>query len=89
MSEKFADYAENINYALEESSIRTEMYNQDEGLGKRIALATKQKIPYLLILGEKEIEEKTVTVRQRGTKKQQTIAVAEFVKMIEKEISNK
>ncbi len=89
VSEKFADYAENINYALEESSIRTEMYNQDEGLGKRIALATKQKIPYLLILGEKEIEEKTVTVRQRGTKKQQTIAVAEFVKMIEKEISNK
>jgi threonyl-tRNA synthetase len=89
VSEKFSDYANRVNSVLRESGIRVEMYDQDEGLGKRIALATKQKIPYLLILGEKEIEEKTVTVRQRGNKKQQTIAVDKFVKMIEKEIGEK
>ena len=86
VSEKFTDYAEEINSILEKSGIRTEMYDQDEGLGKRIALATKQKIPYLLILGEKEVNDKTVTIRQRGNKKQQTIAVSEFVEMLQGEI---
>jgi threonyl-tRNA synthetase len=89
VSEKFTDYAEKVNSRLEESDIRTEMYNQDEGLGKRIALATKQKIPYLLILGEKEVTDETVTIRQRGNKKQQTIAVSKFIKMLQGEIGEK
>jgi threonyl-tRNA synthetase len=89
VSEKFSDYADKLNDTLKKSNIRTEIYNQDEGLGKRIALASKQKLPYLLIVGEKEEQEKTVTIRQRGTKKQQTLAVDEFIEIIEKEISNK
>lgn len=89
VSDKFNSYAEKVNSVLKGSGIRVEMHNQDEGLGKRIALATKQKIPYLLILGEKEADTKTVTVRQRGTKKQQTIAVDNFIKMIQEEIVRK
>ncbi len=89
VSEKFTDYAEEVNSKLEEFGIRTEMYNQDEGLGKRIALATKQKIPYLLVLGEKEVNNKTVTIRQRGNKKQQTIAVSKFIEMLQREIGEK
>lgn len=89
VSEKFSEYTNELNDILNKSDIRTELYNQDEGLGKRIVLASKQKIPYLLIIGEKEVKEKTVTVRQRGTKKQQTIVVDEFVEMIKKEIQTK
>jgi threonyl-tRNA synthetase len=89
VSDKFNSYAEKVSSVLKETGVRAEMYNQDEGLGKRIALATKQKIPYLLILGGKEMEEKTVTVRQRGNKKQQTISVDKFMQMIQKRIKQK
>ena len=89
VSEKFSDYASKLNDTLKKSNIRTEIYNQDEGLGKRIAIAAKQRLPYLLIVGEKEEQDKTVTIRQRGTKKQQTLAVDEFVEMIEKKIEKK
>jgi threonyl-tRNA synthetase len=89
VSDKFNSYAEKVSSALKGSGVRTEMYNQDEGLGKRIALATKQKIPYLLILGEKEMNEKTVTIRQRGNKKQQTISVNKFIKTIQERIKQK
>jgi threonyl-tRNA synthetase len=89
VSEKFTTYAQKINSLLQENDIRTEIHNQDEGLGKRIALATKQKIPYLLILGEKEEQEKTVTIRQRGIRKQKTVGVNELVELLEGEIRKK
>jgi len=86
VSEKFDTYSKKVMATLKENGIRVELHNQDEGLGKRIALATKQKIPYLLILGEKEETEKTVTVRQRGEKKQQTIRVDKFLEILNEEI---
>ena len=84
VSEKFADYAEKVNSVLRQEGLRTEIHNQDEGLSKRIALASKQKIPYLIIIGEKEVADKTITIRQFGTKEQKTMSVEEFLKEIEK-----
>ena len=96
VSEKFSDYVNKLNRTLKKSQIRTEICDQDEGLGKRIALSTKQKIPYLLIVGEKETEEKTVTVRQRSSstdkhdaKKQQAITINKFIKLLEEKIACK
>ncbi len=80
VSEKFADYTEKVNSVLRQENLRTEIHNQDEGLGKRIALASKQKIPYLIIIGEKEVADKTITIRQFGTKEQKTMLVEEFLK---------
>ncbi len=79
VSEKFADYTEKVNTVLRQEGLRTEIHNQDEGLGKRIALASKQKIPYLIIIGEKEVTDKTITIRQFGTKEQKTMSVEEFL----------
>ncbi len=84
VSEKFADYTEKVNTVLRQEGLRTEIHNQDEGLGKRIALASKQKIPYLFIIGEKEVADRTITLRQFGTKEQKTMSVEEFLKEIEK-----
>ncbi len=89
VSEKFDDYALKIQKVLKEAGLRTELHNQDEGLGKRIALATKQKIPYLLILGDKEEQEKTVTVRQRGVKEQKTVGVEEFLEIVREVVEDK
>ena len=82
VSEKFADYTEKVNTVLRQEGLRTEIHNQDEGLGKRIALASKQKIPYLIIIGEKEVANKTITIRQFGTKEQKTMSVEEFLKKV-------
>ena len=66
-----------------------EMFNSDDSLGKRIAESTKLKIPYLLIIGEKEASDGTVTIRKRGEKEQKTVKVEEFVEMVKKEIEEK
>ena len=89
ISEKFADYAEEVKNTLLENDIRTELSNKAESLGKRISEAEKMKTPYIIVVGEKEVNDKTVSIRSRGTKEQQTISVDEFMEKVVKEIKNK
>lgn len=64
---------------LVELGMRVQFFGSEESLGKRIRAGETMKIPYLLVMGEKEIEEKSVTVRNVKTKKQVTVSVEEFV----------
>jgi threonyl-tRNA synthetase len=89
VSDKFEKYSQKIENDLKEKGFRIEIPNPESSLGKRIAESTKQKIPYLLILGEKEENEGTITIRKRDEKEQQTIKIEEFMKMIEEEIKLK
>ncbi len=89
VSEKFNDYAKEVSEKLSGNGIRVNINNKDESLGKRIREEEKQKIPYILIIGEKEAEEKTVTVRARGVKEQRTIKTDSFLKDVSEEITNK
>ncbi|MEK7479138.1 MAG: threonine--tRNA ligase, partial [Patescibacteria group bacterium] len=66
ISEKHILYAEGTFHALRKHSIRAEMGNANETIGKRIREAETQKIPYVLVVGEKEEAAKTVSVRKRG-----------------------
>ena len=88
VSEKFNEYGEKIIENLKENNIRVEMDNSDESLGKRIREAEKQKIPYILVVGEKEAKSESVAVRSRN-KEQQVIKLSEFIKKIKKEITEK
>jgi threonyl-tRNA synthetase len=87
--EKFGDYAKEVKEKLIATGVRAEVDATAEGLGKRIRNADKQKIPYMLVVGEKEMESQTVAVRPRGTKDQATISVNEFVEKIVTEIKDK
>ena len=90
VSEKFNDYAEKILQELSLNNIRANINNKDESLGKRIHEEEKQKIPYILIVGEKEKDNKTVAVRARDNKnKQAVISSSDFIKNISKEIKEK
>ncbi len=89
VSKKFNDYSQKIAEALEKAEIRIETPDANNSLGKRIAETTKLKVPYILIMGEKEEKEDTVTIRKRGQKEQETLKIAAFVKMIKKEITKK
>lgn len=89
ISEKFADYANEVKASLLENEIRTELSDKAESLGKRISEAEKMKIPYILVVGEKEVTDKTVAIRRRGIKEQQTLPISDFIAKIIKEIKNK
>ncbi|MFZ5981981.1 MAG: threonine--tRNA ligase [Patescibacteria group bacterium] len=89
VSEKFKDYATSVFQNLSSSGIRVEIDDSDESLGKRIRNAEKQKIPYILVVGEKEMNEKTVAVRSREKGDEGTIKVSEFLEKISKEIAEK
>lgn len=89
VSEKFSEYAQKVNSLLLASDIRSSISDESETLGKRISLAEKQKTPYMIVVGEKEVAEKTVTIRMRGEKKQETMDVGNFAEMLKNEIAEK
>jgi len=89
VSEKFNSYAQKISSQLLENNIRAEISDESESLGKRIRRAEKQKIPYMLVVGEKEEKEKKITIRSHGEKEQKTIQVDKFMEKIIVEIKER
>jgi threonyl-tRNA synthetase len=88
ISEKFADYANKVYSQLLESNIRVNLNLESETLGKRIRNAEKQKIPYILVVGEKEEGSESVAVRNRENK-QEVMKTQEFVEKVLGEIKEK
>ncbi|MEK7084225.1 MAG: His/Gly/Thr/Pro-type tRNA ligase C-terminal domain-containing protein, partial [Patescibacteria group bacterium] len=84
VSEKFDEYAQSVLDALFEAGIRVEIANENETLGKKIRNAELMKIPYMLVVGEKEAGDKTVAVRDYATKKQNVMNVKKFIEMVKK-----
>lgn len=83
------EYAERIHKKLSNSDIRVEFDLRDETIGKKIREARYMRIPYLLIIGNKEKDTETVTVRNRDTGKQNTIPLEVFVNNIFNEASSR
>jgi len=89
ISQKHTKYAENVFKLLKERNVRTELTPSDVTLGKRIREAEMQKIPYILVVGDREIESKTVNVRERHKKETETVSVEVFLKKILEEIAER
>ena len=89
IAEKFNDYAEKVKKELEEKDIRVELDGRNETIGKKIREAQLEKVPYMLVVGEKEETTNTVAVRKRGAGDQGTVSIADFIKSITKEISTR
>ena len=87
IGENHINYAKEIFKKIFDAGIRTELKNDSETVSKKIREGELQKIPYLLVVGDKEIESQTVTVRQRDTKELEQMPVDEFKEKILKEIS--
>ena len=88
ISEKHLDYANKIFCELKEEGIRVELDERAETLGNKIRNAQNEKVPYMLIVGDKEIEANEVSVRNRaGESKNHKLS--EFVDYIKKEVENK
>jgi threonyl-tRNA synthetase len=83
VSEKFTDYAEEVLSALRKKRIRASLSGENETLGKKIRNGEVQKVPYLVVVGEKEKNEKTVSVRYRG-KDEGVMNIDSFIEEIKK-----
>lgn len=88
-NEYHLDYSQEVFKLLEAKGIRVEIDDREEKLGYRIREAQMKKIPYQLVLGDKERDERTVTYRQYGEQKQTTVSLDEFICMILKQIEDK
>ncbi len=73
------EYALELAKELREKAMRVQTMGSDESLGKRVRDGEKMKIPYLLVMGDREVAEKTVTVRNVKTKKQIAVSRSEFI----------
>lgn len=89
ISDKQNDFANKVLESLIEAGIRAEANMLNETLGKKIREAEKQKTPYILVIGDKEISANAVAVRQRGKGDIGQIPVAQFIEQLKEEISSK
>jgi threonyl-tRNA synthetase len=89
ISDKFLDYAKEVEMALLQQGIRVEIDDRQEKIGKKIRDTELMKIPYMLIVGEKEVNEKVVSVRRQGKGDTGSFAVTEWIAQIKQEIENR
>lgn len=82
-------YAKEVKSILEEKGLRVSIDERNEKLGYRLRESQIQKIPYTLVIGDNEMNTKSVTYRKYGTKEQITVSLDEFISMILKEIKEK
>ena len=87
--ELHSEYGEEITNLLKENDIRAELDNRNEKLGYRLREAQTEKVPYTLILGDQERENKTVSYRLFGQKNTTTLSKEDFLSMIKQEIRTK
>ena len=86
ISEKYNDYARKVSDILNFSDIRSFVDDRNEKIGRKIRDNELKRIPYLLVVGEKEEENRTVAVRRQGEGDKGTMEVAEFATFIQDEI---
>jgi threonyl-tRNA synthetase len=79
ISERFNDYAKHVYEKLKEQDIRGFLDDRDEKIGRKIRDAETKKIPYMLIVGEKEVADSKVAVRRHGKGDQGSVLLEEFI----------
>ena len=87
ISEKYEKYSEKVLKSLENSEIRALADNRNEKTGRKIRDAEVSKVPFMLIVGEKEEQEGTVSVRKHGEGDIGTLTIQEFITLIKKEVN--
>ena len=88
-NEYHLDYANEVKKLLEENNIRVELDDRNEKLGYKMRESQKRKVPYTIILGNNERDDKTISYRIHGTEETNTLQQAEFISHINEMINNK
>ena len=89
ISDKFIPYAESVKQLLKNADIRSEVDDRNEKIGKKIRDTELEKVPYMLVIGEKEMNENKVAVRKQGVGDLGVQSVDDFITVIAEEVKNK
>jgi threonyl-tRNA synthetase len=89
ISDKFLPYAENVLSELKNYDIRTEIDDRSEKIGKKIRDTELAKVPLMLIIGEKEVNEGMVSVRRQGKGDEGVHSLPAFIEMVQEEVTTK
>jgi threonyl-tRNA synthetase len=89
ISDKFNPYAENLKEQLVSAGIRCELDDRSEKIGKKIRDTELQKVPYMFVIGEKEVNENVVSVRRQGKGDAGQFPVSEIITNLTSEIKNR
>jgi threonyl-tRNA synthetase len=89
ISDKFLDYSKDVTARLKKAGVRVELDDRSEKIGKKIRDTELLKVPYMLIIGEKEMTEGKVAVRRQGKGDMGAIGLDEFLGNITREISER
>ena len=89
ISEKHVEYAEKLRKAFKDAYVRVELDDRSEKIGYKIRQAQMEKVSYMLVVGDKEVEEGKVAVRKRGVGEQGAIPWEEFLANIQQEIKDR
>ncbi len=89
VSEKFLAQCEGIEKTLKDAGVRAELDRRNEKLGYKLRSAISQKVPYVIIMGENEIQKNVVSVRKRGQANTVEFALNDFVSLLKNEIEKR
>jgi threonyl-tRNA synthetase len=89
VGEKHIDYAEKLYEELKDKKIRAEVNFDNETVGNKMRLAIQEKVPYILVIGDKEIESGKFSIRDRGQKDTRELDKEEFIKEVLDKIEKK
>jgi threonyl-tRNA synthetase len=89
ISDKFMDYAKSVETRLRKAGVRVELDDRNEKIGKKIRDTELMRVPYMLVIGEKEVAENQLSVRRQGKGDTGVQTVDAFVEMIKDEIENR
>lgn len=89
ISDKFNNYCEKVIEKLESSGIRSEMDYRNEKIGYKIREARKERVPYIIVIGEKEEEKNSISLRSRNNGDEGTLELDVLIERINNEVKNK
>ena len=88
ISDKFLEYAEKVAATLKSKGFRVKMDERAEKIGKKIRDAEMMKIPYMTVIGEKEVENQQISVRKHGKGDIGTFTIEDFAVLLQEELNN-
>jgi threonyl-tRNA synthetase len=89
VADRHLDYARGVQEQLAERDLRVEVDDSQNSMQKKIRDNSRQKVPYLLIVGDREAEQGSVNVRRRGEKQQEELALGDFAEAISGEVNSR
>ena len=89
VTERADEYASSVTAALDQAGFRAETDKRNEKIGKKIREATLEKIPYMLVLGDRDMENRTISVRHRSGEDLGAMTLDQFLELLRGEVDSK